>query len=102
MTTITAEQAEIEAARNWCAGMLSAAGSRIEGEVAERYVDIGVGILLSIYKDEEMSDEEKKIRCKEAYDKSIEFPDHPYPSICVVDGEEYGLCPTCPLFVGDK
>lgn len=97
MTTITEEQAEIEAARNWCAGMLSAAGSRIEGEVAERYVDIGVGILLSIYKDEEMSDEEKTRRCGEAYVKGVAAPDAPYPPICIVDGEEYTYCHDCPL-----
>lgn len=100
METITAEQAETEAARNWCAGLLAGAGSRIEGDVAKRYVDIGVGILLSIYKDEEMSDEERERRCDEAYAKSVAPPTGSSPSICIVDGEEYTLCPTCPLWRG--
>ena len=100
METITAEQAETEAAQNWCAGLLAGAGSRIEGDVAKRWVAIGVGTLHGFYKDVDMSDEDKKRKCDEAYRKSVEHDGHPYPSLCVVDGVEYGACQTCPLWRG--
>ena len=99
METITAEQAEIDAARNWCAGLLSGAASRIKGDVAKRYVDIGVGTLLSNYKDDEMIDEEKLRRCNDVYKESCDA--HPDQAIivCEVDGEKYALCTNCPLRV---
>ena len=94
METITAEQAETEAARNWCAGLLAGAGSQIEGDVAKRWVALGVETLLGVYKDDEMSEEEKKIRCDEAY---AEADDSVYPSICTVDGVKHRFCAECPL-----
>lgn len=99
METITAEQAENEAARNWCAGLLAGAGSRIEGDVAARWVDIGVGILLSVYKDEVMSDEERAMRCDAAYKIARAAHPHAALTVCEVNGEKYALCTNCPLRV---
>lgn len=100
MKTVTAEHAEHEAACNWCAARLIEEGLSTEDTAAKRWIKIGVGVLLGIRKDDEMGDVEKKRRCKEAYNKSVESPDHPYPSICVVNGRGYCGCRTCPLYMG--
>ena len=92
MKTITAQQADEEAARQWCAGILSGAGSRIKGGAAEKWFKIGIDILLNTHK-KEMSEDEKRGRC------SIVSWHHDEMKrvVCEVDGEEFVTCDGCPF-----
>ena len=103
MKTMTAEQAENGMARNFCAGLLAGTGSQIEGDVLKRWVDIGVGILLSIYKEDVENQEPtvNKMSKKEKMQACFSVPYTPGTAHCVVDGVEYpfGTCEGCPYDV---
>ena len=93
MTQKTAIEAEVEAARKWCAGLLIGAGAQFEDDTSRRYIDMVVEMLKGDAPTP-LTNDEKNILCRSWYTELD-------GQVCTVRGVEYIECNGCPYFTGD-
>ena len=91
--TKTAIEAEVEAARNWCAGLLLDMKSQFEDATSKRYIDRVVE-MLGRDTPTPLTDGEKRILCGSWYTELDGL-------VCTVRGVEYTECGDCPYFTGE-